>query len=478
MNKDINTPILQNESREKVAQKQMRILLVMFAPYRTVQMQIATLSAFLKKMGCRVGYLEVSIYSGDTFDKNKRVVRDEIEKFQPGLVAFSSYDMNYYFILECADFIKSLYPNIKTIVGGHHASLNPKDYMQNECIDYLCIGEGEYVLKDLLEALSEGSSVDSIMGLCSRNFRGKVVYNRARNLIENLDELPFIDRSIVNFQQSELDYLPMLANRGCPFVCTYCANDSMKKLYPNPGCYVRYRSPKKIIEEIEECKKVYKFKYVYFYDDIFALDCEWLEKFADIYMKHFPDMPFYSLLHPSMAVSEKRLKLLHNSGCHTVLMGVESGSQKYRQEMLKRKITNRTILEGVALIKKHKMKLCIFMMVGLPDESLFDMLKSLWLNFRIGADAVQTSIFYPIKNTLLHKYCLEHNLINEQRRKKIVVFTFDTCLDYGFIKKLLIILFKWLNSGTPIIRRFQFSFIMHFLRIQYRKWFKGKVDYK
>lgn len=441
-------------------------------------MQIAALSAFLKKCGCEVRYLEIIIFSGDTFEKHKKTVKEEIQEFQPDLVGFSAYDMNYYFILECANFIKSFYPIVKIIVGGHHASLSPEEYMQNKSIDYVCIGEGEYILKDLLDALSRGNSIESIMGLCSRNSREEVIYNRSGNLVENLDELPFLDRSIVHSQQLELDYLSMFVGKGCPFLCTYCANNSMKKLYSSSHCYVRCRSPEKIIEEIEECRKVYKFRYVYFYDDIFGLNYEWLKKFCDLYVKHFYDLPFYCLLHPSMAISEERLKLLYNSGCQTILMGVESGSQKYRQNMLNRKIANSVILKAAALIRKYKMNLTIFMMVGLPGETFSDMVKSLWLNLRIRPEGVQTNIFYPIKNTLLCKYCLKHNLIREERRRKMFIYTYDTCLNYGIAKRGLIILFKWLNSATPLIHHFQVSLIPHYLRIQCRKWLKRTIDYK
>lgn len=478
MNCDINTLIVQDDFQKKAIARQMKIMLIMFAPYRTVQMQIATLSAFLKKIDCKVKYVEVPIFDKNSFDRNKSVVTQAVEEFQPDLIGFSSYDMNYYFILECAKFIKSFYSKGKIIVGGHHASLAPEDYMKNEFIDYVCIGEGEYVLRDLLDALSKGVSVESVMGLCSRNTEGKIIYNRARNLIEDLDILPFIDRTVVDSQHREIDYLPILAGKGCPFPCTYCANDGMKSLYSNYNKYIRYRSPEKIIEEIKECSKVYKFNYVYFYDDIFALNYEWLQRFGKLYIENFPETPFYCLLRPETATNERYLRLLYDSGCRSIYIGVESGSQEYRRKMLNRKMTNYTILTAAKLIKKHGMKLYIFMMVGMPDESFLDMLKSLWLNFKIGAEGVQTGIYYPIKNTPLYKYCLEHNLISEERKKRIFIYTYNTCLNYGALKRGLIILFKWLNSGVPLLHDFKFSLILYFFKIQYRKWFKKLIDYK
>ena len=456
----------------------MKILFVMFAPYRTVQMQIATLSAFLKDCDCKVRYLEIIIFPGDIFNKYEEIVEKEILAFLPDIVGFSSYDMNYYFIIECATFIKNIHPRVKTIVGGHHASSVPEDFMPYDSIDYVCIGEGEYVLKELIDALSKGISVGTIRGLCSRGLEGNIIYNRAKNLIEDLDKLPFIDRSIVHAQQQEMDYLPMFVGKGCPFNCTYCANESMKKLYPNQNSYVRHRSPQKIIEEITQCKKIYKFNYVHFYDDIFAMDIKWLQNFCELYRSRFPHIPFYCLLRPEIAASEKHVKLLAQSGCQNILIGVESGSQKYRQDMLGRRMTNKTILKGTTLVKKYKMKVSIFMMVGLPGETFLDMIKSLWINLRIRPYSVQTGIFFPIKNTPLYKYCVDHNLINEERMKSMLVYTYDTCLNYGIIKRWGIILFKWLNSATPLVTNFRFSLFSHFLRIQCKKWFKKEIDYK
>lgn len=448
----------------------------MFAPYKTVQMQIAALSTYLKQCGAKVEYIELIIFPGNTFEQYKNTVSNKIENFKPDLVGFSSYDMNYYFIIECASFIKKIDKGIKIIVGGHHASTAPDDYMQYKSIDYVCIGEGEFVLKDLMIAIAQDTGVESIKGLCYRDSKGSPVYSSARGIVEDLDLLPFLDRQIVHFRQIELDYLPMFAGKGCPFLCTYCANENIKNLYPNKNSYVRHRSPKKIIEEIKECKAVYNFKTVFFYDDIFSINYRWLKEFSEVYIENFPNLAFRCLMRPEL-ITERNISLLYNSGCNAIEMGVESGSQKYRMEVLNRKMSNQTILRGASLLKKYHMALNIFMMVGLPGETFSDMLKSLWLNFRIGATSVQCAIFYPIKNTPLYRKCVELNLIDEERKKNILIYSYDTCLKYNILKRRLIILFKWLNSGMPLIRHFHISIIIHFLKIQCRKWFKKEYDY-
>lgn len=458
--------------------KKIKFLLVMFAPYRTVQMQIAALSAFLKECGCEVSYLELIIFSGDTLEKFKAAIKTAVLKSQPDLVGFSSYDMNYHLIVEAARYIKGIRPDTKIIVGGHNATLAPDDYMQIDAVDYVCLGEGEPVLNDLLCAMSLGGDMETIKGLYFRRSDKKIIRNPARNLVEDLDVLPNLDRMIVDAQQREIDYLPMFVGKGCPYSCTYCANNDMKNIYPNQNKYVRYRSPENIINEIMECKKNYEFKYVYFYDDIFAFDYKWLEKFGELYRASFRDMPFHCLLRPEIATNEKCLKLLHDAGCNAISMGVESGSEKFRRLILGRKMTNETMIKAAKAIKKYGMELYAFMMVGLPGETFFDMLQSLWLNFKIGAKGVQTGIYYPIKKTALYRYCVEHNLIDEEKRKKIFVYTYDTCLRCTRLRRVLIIVFKWLNSATPIIRRFQIQLFRNYLRVQYKKIVKKSIDYR
>lgn len=102
-----------------------------------------------------------------------------MSEYQPDMVGFSSYDLNYFFILDCADFIKNLSPNTKTIVGGQSASLVPAEFMPHKSINYVCIGEGEDVLRDLLGALERNESVSRIPGLCSKDENGKITYNPA-----------------------------------------------------------------------------------------------------------------------------------------------------------------------------------------------------------------------------------------------------------------------------------------------------------
>ena len=455
----------------------MKIHFIMFTPYQTVQTQIAALTAYLRRAKIEVSYSEFYIFTNENFKKHQDAVREAVNKEQPDIIAFSTYDMNYAYTLDCARFIKELNPNIRTIAGGHTASVAPFEFMDHDFMDFVGKGEGEELLVELADALENNLPVDNIKGLYWRKDSGEVVINDPRPLIEKLEELPFMDREIVAYQHSKKNYLPFLMGRGCPYKCDYCGNEAIQQLAPNSSAWSRYRSPEHVMEELLLCREKYTFDYVFFYDDVFCLKLEWLQEFKELYKKHFPNTPYICLLRPEMATDDRRMKLLSESGCMEVHMGVESGSFEYRKRMLGRKMSNEVILKACSNIKKYKMKITTFLMVGMPDESCIDMLRSLFFIFKIRPTGMQTGIFYPLKGTPSYNYCEDKGLINWEKRKKMVVYTYDTSLNVSPLKRYYIIFCKWALGAIPVISHFQISLIPRFFKIQYRIWVLRKVDY-
>ena len=145
--------------------------------------------------------------------------------------------------------------------------------------------------------------------------------------------------------------------------------------------------------------------------------------------------------------------------------------------MLGRHMSNEVILRACDNIKKYGMRINAFLMVGMPDESCLDILKSLFFIFKINPSSIQTGIFYPLKGTPSYDYCEKNNLINWDKRKKLVVYSYDTALNVNIFKRYFIIASKWILVSIPVIRRLQFSMVSRFFKIQYRLWYLKKVDY-
>jgi biotin synthase-like enzyme len=185
--------------------------------------------------------------------------------------------------------------------------------------------------------------------------------------------------------------------RGCPFGCTYCFHNYFHKLYKGLGSYIRKRRVSSVIKELKSIQ--FDYKRVVFQDDVFTLDRAWVLEFCKAYRKAIRK-PFSILSHIKYMDFELA-KELKKTGCEWVKLGVESGSPKLRENLLKRVITNEEILKTCKAVKKASLKLQVFVMFGTPGETPSQMWKTVALVKKINPDSIGASIFYPYPRTEL-----------------------------------------------------------------------------
>ncbi|MCP4180825.1 MAG: radical SAM protein, partial [bacterium] len=175
--------------------------------------------------------------------------------------------------------------DIKIIFGGVHVILMPDEVIKYECVDYICTGEGEYVLKELRDKNLNGFDIS---GIWYKN-EGKIVKNEQRDLIQNLDELPFADWDDYNLEkyfQVNVSHMSIMGSRGCPYNCTYCSSHAMRKTLK--GKWVRFRSVDNIMEEIEQrIEKYYDrgLRHFQINDDTFILYEDFILDFCRKYIE-------------------------------------------------------------------------------------------------------------------------------------------------------------------------------------------------
>jgi len=442
------------------------VLFVMPLIYSSYQIQVGALSASLKKEGHEVEYSEFLL--GERFDKvSQGALLKTLKIFSPDIICFSSYDFNFGRINEISSFVKSK-TDTPIIVGGYYASLSPDEVISYPAIDMVCVGEGEKPLSELLFRMKSRNDISGIENLYVK-IGNKIYKNRVGRLIEDLDSLPFIDRNIIDYQKligNLLDrneiYLNMMVSRGCPYNCSYCSNHAFKRLYPNPDRYVRYRSPQNVIKEIEECAKQYKFNKIAFQDDMFVASFNWFTDFAKEYRRKF-SYPFRCNIRPESAKMET-LELLKEMGCETVEMGIESGDERIRREVLRRNITDGMIINAVQNIKACGLRLKTYNMVGIPHETISSLVKTIKMNFKIAPFEVQTMIYYPLKGTDLGERSFKEGWINISKIKKYTSMARGSILRHKNIPHFIIILAKWLNSATAL-RSGNLNLIKQFFKI-------------
>lgn len=297
------------------------------------------------------------------FDIKHQLVREIIES-APDLIAFSVLTINYQWALEIA---RSLKKELDTpiIFGGIHSTSVPEAVLKNDCVDMVCVGESEYALLELVDSLGGKPRYDIQNIWFKRN--GNFVRNDIGPLIEDLDSLPLPDKQLFYSKQpfSKRDYY-IMASRGCPFACTYCCNNVLKKLYQGKGRFYRRRSVDHVMDELKWAKSTFRPRRITFADDFFVLDINWLKKFIPRY-KNEIDLPFVVMSHPNY-INREIVCLLKEGGCFWIIMGVQSVSEISRRKVLKRYVSNEQIIVAAQACHDEKMSFSVDHIFNIPYE--------------------------------------------------------------------------------------------------------------
>ena len=368
---------------------------------------IASLSAFLKKAGHGTDFLGIN-------SMDLSYVKASIKEYAPDVIAISTNSHQYQHIKELLPFIRSNFKGTKIIMGGVHPTLDENVINELEGLDAVLRGEGEMPLLRYVESIQNKKSDCNIPNITFRD-KGTIKENKISYYVEDLDSLPYPDYSIFpRFKKpGKIDFpIRFLFNRGCPFKCTYCCNHKLKELFPQKKSYVRYKSPERVIEELLYFSGIYDFDHYVVDDDIFTLNKAWLLKLCNLYPESLKKKTFEVNVRVGTADREM-LKALKDIGCSLVKIGVESGNELLRKEVLGRFISQDKIIETGEMIKSLGLSLHTFNMIGLPNETRQDVWKTIGLNRRLFPKKTQITVFYPYKNTILGERCINTGLIRK-----------------------------------------------------------------
>ncbi|MBN1303450.1 MAG: cobalamin-dependent protein [Anaerolineales bacterium] len=289
-------------------------------------------------------------------------------------------------------FLKEQFPEIPIIWGGIHPTIEPETCFPYA--DYVCIGEGEQTTLDFAEALTCGNDPKSIQNLCYME-GDQVRRNLLRPYVENLDEIPYYEHlpRQTFLQTSDGNISPLgrklfkqaaryqgkmyevMTSRGCAFSCTYCCNNYLSQLYG--GKKIRRRSIANIISELENALSRHpEISLIHFQDDAF-LSCgeKYLEDFCLTYKEKI-NLPFIVHTIP-VYVTEKKLRLLKESGLNWLNMGLQSGSDRVNNEIYKRKSTRDHFLKAVNMVKKFDIAGKYDVILDNPFENISDRIETI-----------------------------------------------------------------------------------------------------
>ena len=345
-----------------------------------------------------------------------KMIDEKIKEFGPQLIGFTTISTQYPFISRVASHVKTHWPSIFLLVGGAYISLAPHNVLSDE-FDALCIGEGEYPTAELVAQLEAGEYPHKIQNLWIKKKDKSIEKNPTRPYIQNIDSLPFPDRRMWKdlIENGEGSKQVVLAARGCPFKCTYCSNHALKKVASSE--YVRFRSEEDILKEILFLSEQYpENRRIYFQAETLNINKKWvielcnqLELFNETLDKPFQYSCNFFVIRKFL--DEEIFMAFRRANFVSISIGLESGSERIRKEVLKRNYSNEDFLKAASLTRSYGMKLYVYNIIGIPGETLQDYNETVRINNLVNPDISFTNIFIPYPGTDLYEVCKAQGLV-------------------------------------------------------------------
>jgi len=340
-----------------------------------------------------------------------------IAEEQPDVIALSFLSTTSYPATKSmARRLKQVAPETPIILGGVFATMNAKQIL-TDCpdADYIGVGEGEELLPDFMENLSDPARVNSLVWRSG----GTIVENAPRPIIRDLDQFPYPDRQSLPIDYIEtmpldvpavlsLDrFCTMQTSRGCPYSCVYCDIPALAN-----GKW-RCRSPEHVLGEMQELNDL-GYRSVYLTDDHFLLKRTRIHEICQGMIDRKLELR-WGCEGRVDSVAIDQFPIMAESNCSFLAFGIESGSQKVL-ERLKKRQTLEQIERAVREAKRHGIATTHgFFLVGSPDETENEILQSFRFAARLKLDTFGFNRLCVYRGTpLWHEY-IRRGIIDDER---------------------------------------------------------------
>ncbi|MFH2034537.1 MAG: radical SAM protein, partial [Candidatus Margulisiibacteriota bacterium] len=337
---------------------------------------LLSLASYLKGQGFSPQIIDLNMFSlGKKISSNffkkaaQRILRDK-----PEALCFSVMCNTFPASLLIAKECKRYARDIPIIFGGPEVSFEEAEVLETfGQVDVIVRGEGELTVTELLHAIKNNLSFDNICGITFRK-KNTIVRNSDRPFIENLDDLPGLDFSLLPHPE-KYGLGAIEAGRGCPFRCTFCSTCRMWKRK------FRMKSPQKLADDLRRADatfKKYGFMNISVVHDHFLASSKRAEEFLSLIEGDGISWSCYSRLE---ALNERLIIKLKKAGCRMIFLGIESGSAEI-QKKIGKNLPLSTLPEKLELLNKHGIFSELSFIIGFPDESLEQMNQTLLLALR------------------------------------------------------------------------------------------------
>jgi radical SAM superfamily enzyme YgiQ (UPF0313 family) len=370
---------------------------------------LALLGALLEQAGHRVTAYDYDRRSvTDMLADLERVVRED----KPQLVGISCLSVNRGPGEIAARKMRALGPDVPIVFGGPFPTLEPELTLRRTPADFVCIGDGDETLLDLVDALETGRSIATVPGLAHR-VEGQIRRTEERPRFTALDTLPFpkldlfpihdmIEQHRLDEQRAQMSRIDMngrlpfvtdalimvMGSRGCAWECSFCPLSKWEGR-------TLFHSPEYIVRQIEEYKRQFGWRTFVFGDNTLTYPQHQIMEICDLMVERNVDVEWICMTRADM-VNRDVLDRMGRAGCREISYGIESLSQSV-QKAIKKKLSVKRVPPAFELTHQAGVTSCIMLMVGNQGESRETMRESAGLAREIQPDRIliNTTKVYP-----------------------------------------------------------------------------------
>lgn len=317
------------------------------AGHAQIPLGICYIASYLRKKSRHI----VKIFDESIEDENlSKIVGD----FNPEIIGVSFTAISAKSAYKIA---KKYKKQITLVAGGPYATFCAKEVL-NQGFDFVVYGEGEKTFLQLINKLKKKRSLKFQKGIFYKN-KNKIIKNPPQPLIKNLDSLPFPARDLAPMDKYE-NFGTIMTSRGCPFNCLFC---NSRKFWQQK---YRSRSVGNIYKELRLLVKKYNKRYIFFGDDTFTLDKIKIINLCKLLIRKKLNFKWTALSRADM-ISKEKISWMKKAGCDTLLIGVESGSEKILKTINKN-TSLKQIEEAINLCKRYNLRCRASFIIGLPGD--------------------------------------------------------------------------------------------------------------
>jgi anaerobic magnesium-protoporphyrin IX monomethyl ester cyclase len=292
---------------------------------------------------------------------------------------------------EVAARVKERLPNVRTVLGGFHATFLPERSLDEfDAFDHVAVGESEMAFCELVGRALAGESCDDIQGIWSRSDTG-CTHNGRGAIPPTLDELG--EPSWHLFDPADMaEYcstLPVMGVRGCPFACNFCSRPYGRK--------VRKRSPSQIVDEIARGVENFGVRKLHFYDETFSVDHRHTEELCRDIVARGIEVEWTCTVHANTVDLDLAL-LMKQAGCSYVGFGIESGDPAILKAMGKG-VDRARIERARRLLREAGITTMGFFIFGHPNETRASIWRTIRFAVRLNTDVAAIGILVPYPGT-------------------------------------------------------------------------------